>query len=50
MIYIFDLQPGTKFKRVRGIWWANWKTVALCHKDLSTLAEMVADAQEKGYE
>jgi len=42
--------PGVHFKKQRGIWWATWETVGLCDKDLDVLAEMIEEAQEKGYE
>ena len=42
--------PNVFFKKTRNTWWARFGETDLCHKDLDTLAEMIADAQEKGYE
>lgn len=46
MLMIFDLLPGTRFKRVRGTWWANFANDgALCHHSLTELTQMVATSQ-----
>lgn len=46
MLMIFDLLPGTRFKKVRGTWWCNYgDDVAICHKSLKVLTQTVAKSQ-----
>lgn len=45
MLMVFDLNPGTRFKKVRGVWWANFGDTALPNRDLNELVQAVAKAQ-----